>query len=159
MGIRNRYRQKTKAAYGEAGQSVLEMAVTLPVLFAFLFCFMELCMAFYSYSMISETAREGTRYAMVHGASCPTSGSPTCEATAAQVDAYVLGIGWANVAGGTMTVCVYYNNNTCNTNPANSENVGNPVKITVTYVFPITMPFVPASSLTMKSTSQMTIIQ
>ena len=58
-----------------------------------------------------------------------------------------------------MTVCVYYNNNTCNTNPANSENVGNPVKITVTYVFPITMPFVPASSLTMKSTSQMTIIQ
>jgi len=146
-------------ARGEAGQSAIEMAVTLPVMFAFLFCFMELSLAFYSYSMISETAREGTRYAMVHGASCPTSGNPTCEATAAQVDTYVLGIGWANLAGGTMTVCVYYNNNTCNTNPSGSEAVGNPVKVTVTYVFPITMPFVPTNSLTMKSTSQMTIIQ
>jgi hypothetical protein len=109
--------------------------------------------------MISETAREGTRYAMVHGASCPTSGNPTCEATAAEVDAYVLGLGWANAAGGTMTVCTYYNNNACNTNPTGSEAVGNPVKVTVTYVFPITMPFVPTKSLTMTSSSQMTIIQ
>lgn len=147
------------AAYGEAGQSLIEMAVTLPVLFAFLFCFMELSLAFYSYNMISETAREGTRYAMIHGASCPTSANPTCKATAAQVDAYVLGIGWANVAGGTMTVCTYYNNNACNTNPTGSEAVGNPVKVTVTYVFPITMPFVPKNSLTMTSSSQMTILQ
>jgi len=146
-------------ARGEAGQSLIEMAVTLPVLFAFLFCFMELSLAFYSYNMISETAREGTRYAMVHGASCPNSTNPTCKATAAQVDAYVLGIGWANVAGGTMTVCTYYNNNACNTNPTGSEAVGNPVKVTVTYVFPITMPFVPKNSLTMTSSSQMTIVQ
>jgi Flp pilus assembly protein TadG len=143
----------------ENGMTLVEMAVTLPVLFAFLFCFMELSLAFYTYNMISETAREGTRYAMVHGASCPTSANPTCKATAAQVDAYVLGIGWANLAGGTMTVCTYYNNNACNTNPTGSETVGNPVKVTVTYVFPISMPFVPNNSLTIKSTSQMTIIQ
>lgn len=147
------------AARGENGMTLVEMAVTLPILFAFLFCFMELSLAFYSYNMISETAREGSRYAMVHGASCPTSANPTCKATAAQVDAYVLGIGWANLAGGTMTVCVYYNNNACNTNPSGSEAVGNPVKVTVTYVFPITMPYVPTNSLTMRSTSQMTIIQ
>ena len=151
--------RKADPEASEKGMTLVEMAVTLPVLFAFLFCFMELSLAFYSYNMISETAREGTRYAMVHGASCPTSGNPTCEATAAQVDTYVLGIGWANLAGGTMTVCVYYNNNTCNTNPSGSEAVGNPVKVTVTYVFPITMLFVPTNSLTMKSTSQMTIIQ
>lgn len=164
MGIESRLpqrarRRKKNAAWDEAGQSILEMAVTLPLLFAFLFCFMEVCLALYTLCMISETAREGTRYAMVHGASCPTSGSPTCEATAAQVNTYVQNINWVDVAGGTMTVCVYYNNNACNTNPANSRNVGNPVKITVTYVFPITMPFVPTSSLTLKSTSQMTIIQ
>jgi len=146
-------------AESESGATLIEMAVTLPILFTFLFCFMELSMAFYSYNMISETAREGTRYAMVHGASCPNTTTPTCEATAAQVDAYVLGLGWANIAGGTMTVCTYYNNNSCNTNPSGSEAVGNPVKVTVTYVFPITMPFVPSKSITMKSSSQMTIIQ
>ena len=147
------------AARGEAGQSMVEMAVTLPVLFAFLFCFIEMCMAFYTFSMISESARQGTRYAMVRGASCPTSSSPTCEATAAQVDAYVTGLGWPNIAGGTMSVCTYYNNNACNTNPSGSEAVGKPVKVTVTYLFPITLPFVPNKSLTMTSTSQMTIIQ
>ena len=164
MDMGNRWRQRARqraknAMYGEAGSAILEMAVTLPLLFAFLFCFMEVCLALYTLCMISESAREGTRYAMVHGASCPTSGSPTCEVTAAQVNTFVQNINWADVAGGTMTVCVYYNNNACNTNPANSRNVGNPVKITVTYVFPITMPFVPTSSLTLKSTSQMTIIQ
>jgi len=163
MAIENKSRHKmnrmqtTQAS--EDGMTLVEMALTLPILFTFLFCFMELSLAFYSYNMISETAREGTRYAMVHGASCPSSSNPTCEATAAEVDSYVLGIGWTNAAGGTMSVCTYYNNNACNTNPSGSEAVGNPVKVTVTYVFPITMPFVPAKSLTMTSSSQMTIIQ
>ena len=159
LNVRLQHDRNMEPEANENGMTLVEMAVTLPILFAFLFCFMELSLAFYSYNMISETAREGSRYAMVHGASCPTSANPTCKATAAQVDAYVLGIGWANVAGGTMTVCTYYNNNACNTNPSGSEAVGNPVKVTVTYVFPITMPFVPKNSLTMTSTSQMTIIQ
>lgn len=148
-----------KRAGGESGQSMIEMAVALPVLFALIFCFMELCMAVYSYDMISESAREGTRYAMVRGASCPTASSPTCEATAAQVNSYVEGLGWPNIAGGTMSVCTYYNNNACNTNPSGSEAKGNPVKVSITYTFPITMPFVPNHAITMTSSSQMNIIQ
>jgi hypothetical protein len=33
------------------------------------------------------------------------------------------------------------------------------VVVQITYVFPITMPFVPKNSITLKSTSQMPIIQ
>ena len=61
------------AAGGEAGSALIETAASLPVLFVLIFCFMELCMAFYSYDMISESAREGTRYAMMLSSTCTNS--------------------------------------------------------------------------------------
>jgi hypothetical protein len=90
---------------------------------------MELCLAFYSHDMISEAAREGSRYAIYHGATCPTSASPTCEATATQVNSYVTGLGWPNLAGGAMTVATTY--------PNGNENVGSLVQVKITYVFAI----------------------
>ena len=135
----------------EQGSTLIEMAVTLPVLFTLLFCFMEICLAFYSRDMISESAREGTRYAKYHGASCPTSSNPTCEATATQVNSYVAGLGWPNLAGGAMTVATTY--------PSGNEAVGSLVQVKITYVFAIKMAFVPKSSLTMSSTSEAYIVQ
>jgi len=143
--------RKRQPAGGEDGSGLVEFAVTLPVLFTLIFCFMEMCLAFYSRQMISEAAREGTRYAMFHGASCPNSTSPTCEATATQVNSYVSGLGWPNVGGGTMTVATTY--------PNGNESVGSLVQVKVTYVFAITMAFVPKSSLTMTSTSEAYILQ
>ena len=135
----------------ESGQSMLELAVTLPALLALIFCFIELCMMFYSYNMISESAREGTRYAMVHGATCPTSANPTCMVTATQVNTYVSGLGWPNLGGGTVAVATSY--------PDGNEAIGSRVRVQVTYVFPITMPYVPTNSISMSTTSQMNIIQ
>jgi hypothetical protein len=112
---------------------------------------MELCLAFYSYDLISECAREGTRYAMVRGATCPTAASPTCEATAAQVNTYVSSISLPNLGGGTMTVDTTY--------PDGNESVGSRVQVKVTYAFPIQMPFVPKKALSMTSTSVMYIVQ
>jgi hypothetical protein len=119
-------------------------------MFTFLFCFMEMCLLFYTHDMISELARQGTRYAMVRGASCPTLSSPTCEVTADQVNTYVSGLGWPNIGGGTITPATIY---------SNCEAVGSTVTVKVTYVFPIRMPFVPKTALTMTSSSTMTIVQ
>jgi len=143
--------RKRERAGGEDGNALVEFAVTLPLLMALIFCFMEMCLAYYTYDMISEAARDGTRYAMVHGAACPNTTTPTCEATAAQVNTFVSGLGWPDVAGGTMTVATTY--------PNGNESVGSTVQVKVTYVFPITMPFVPANSLTMTSKSLATIVQ
>jgi Flp pilus assembly protein TadG len=132
------------------GSSLIEFAITLPTLFALIFCFMELCMVFYTYDMISESAREGTRYAMVRGASCPSTANPTCRATIAQVNAYVSGLGWPNVGGGKVTPNTVYDG---------AEAVGTHVQVTVTYTFPITLPFVPTKPISLSSTSKATIIQ
>jgi Flp pilus assembly protein TadG len=138
-------------AAGEDGGSMVESALVFPILLTLLFCFMETCLAFYSYEMISEAAREGTRYAMVHGASCPNATSPTCEATATQVNTYVSNLGLVNAAGGTMTVNTTY--------PNGAEAVGDTVQVTVSYVLPIRMPYVPTASLKFSSTSVAYIIQ
>ena len=144
------------ATGNEDGSALIETAVSLPVLFTLLFCFMELCLAFYSYDTISESAREGTRYAMLLSSTCTNSSGATCTATAAQVNSYVTGLGWPNLAGGTMTVSTTYKT------PAGGVGtniVSDFVVVQITYVFPITMPFVPKNSITLKSTSQMPIIQ
>jgi len=135
----------------EEGSSLVEFVVALPVLFALIFCFMEICLAFYTYEAISESARDGARYAMVRGASCPTTSNPTCEVTASQVNAYVSGLGWPNLGGGTVTPATTY--------PDGNENVGSHVQVTVSYTFNITMPLVPAKAITLSSTSKTTILQ
>jgi Flp pilus assembly protein TadG len=135
----------------QQGSALIELAVTLPVLFLFLFCFMELSLAFYTRDLISECAREGTRYAMYRGASCPSTTNPTCEVTASQVNSYVSSLGFPNLAGGTMKVATTY--------PNGNENVGSLVQVQVTYNFPITMPLLPANALSMSSVSVMSIIQ
>jgi Flp pilus assembly protein TadG len=142
-------RSRSRVSEDEGG-SLIEFAVTLPVLFTLIFCFMEMCMALYTYETISDSARQGTRYAMVRGASCPSTANPTCEATVAQVKAYVSGLAWPNVGGGAVTPSVVYDGN---------EAVGTHVQVTVSYTFQITMPFVPKKSITMSSTSETTIIQ
>jgi Flp pilus assembly protein TadG len=134
----------------EQGGSLIELAVTLPVLFGLIFCFIETCMLLYTYEMISISARQGARYAMVRGASCPSTANPTCEATPAQVRAYVLGLGWPNIGGGIVTPTVNYDGN---------ESVGSHVQVTVSYTFQITLPFVPINSIAMSSTAKATIIQ
>jgi Flp pilus assembly protein TadG len=143
----------------DEGGSLIEFAVTLPVLFGLIFCFMETCMALYTYEMISNSARQGTRYAMVRGAACPSATNPTCEVTAAQVNTYVSGLGWPNVGGGqvTPTTCYFSSGNSCSS--SGSESPGSTVQVTVSYTFQVTMPFVPKQSITMSSTAKATIIQ
>jgi Flp pilus assembly protein TadG len=142
---------------GEEGSELVELAVSLPILFGFVFGLMQICLAFYTHEYISELAREGTRYAIVHGPSCETSAGASCTVTASAVNAYVSGLGWPNLGGGTLTVSTTYPGPG---GPGSAGNVVNqPVRVTVTYTFPYKIPFVTSKNLSMSSTSQMYIIQ
>jgi Flp pilus assembly protein TadG len=135
----------------ECGQAIVEIAIALPIIAAFAFAMIELCLAFYSYCMISESAREGTRYAIVRGATCQTSTGASCTASAATLNGVVTQLGWPNLGNGTMSANTTY--------PDGNENPGSRVQVVVSYVFPYNIPFAPKGTIHMSSTSVMYIVQ
>ncbi|MGO9434560.1 MAG: TadE/TadG family type IV pilus assembly protein [Terracidiphilus sp.] len=135
----------------EDGQALVEMAITFPLVAAFVFTMIEVCLAFYSFCMISECAREGTRYGIVRGATCVTSSNASCTASASSINAYVSQIGFPNLGAGTVTPTTTF--------PDGNQNPGSRVQVKVTYVFPVNLPFVSKNSISMASTSVMYIVQ
>jgi Flp pilus assembly protein TadG len=136
----------------EAAESMVGFALSASVLFSFVFGLTTMCLAFYTYQAISEMAREGVRYAIVHGSSCETASGSSCEVTATQVNTYVQDLGLPNVGGGTMSV------NTTFPDGGETPNADR-VEVTVSYAFPWHIPFSGSQSLSLSSTSEMYIIQ
>jgi Flp pilus assembly protein TadG len=141
----------TGESSGEQGQAIVEAAIALPIVCAFVFAMIEICLAFYSFCMISESAREGTRYAIVHGATCQTATKSSCTASISSINTYVTTLGWPNLGNGTITANTSF--------PDGNQNPGSRVQVKVNYVFPIQLPFVPRNSISMASSSVMYFIQ
>ena len=111
----------------------------------------EVCLAFYSYCVISESAREGTRWAIVRGSTCTTGSGGSCTASAASVNSFVSSIGWPNLGNGSLTPSASF--------PDGNENPGSRVQVVVNYTFPYSIPFAPKGSIHMSATSVMYIVQ
>jgi Flp pilus assembly protein TadG len=147
---------------GERGQTLVEFALSLTILLTLVFGILAICLALYSYHFISEAAREGTRYAIVHGSSCSTVGNlgANCTLTnSAQVQTYVQGLAFPGIDPNDMTVTTTWPATGVPCIPMSSpcNNPGNVVRVTVTYALPLSIPFVSTNTLTMTSTSQMVI--
>jgi Flp pilus assembly protein TadG len=137
----------------ESGSALIEFAVSVGALMTLVFTLMEMCIVFYTYGMISDAARSGTRYAIVHGSTCTTASNTSCTATAAQINSYVQGLNYPNIGGATPQVSTTW------PGTGNSNAPGYPVQVQVTYTFPIALPLVPKNSLTLKVSSEMYILQ
>lgn len=146
----------------EEGATLVEMAVALTVLIAVLFGIIEMCLALYTYHYISDAAREGTRYAIVRGANC--SALTNCNATATQIGNYVKNLGYPGINTANMTVNTTWWTpsstqpttwSSCTSGTCNSP--GYAVQVSVTYAFPLSIPYWKATTLTVSSTSQMVI--
>ena len=135
----------------QQGSALVEFALTVPILFSFFFGLIQVCLASYCHQVISECAREGTRYAMVHGSTCQNASGSSCTVSAATVNSYVASTGWPNLGGGTMAANTTF--------PDASQAPGSRVQVTVTYLFPFRGPFIPPTTLTMSSTSVTYIVQ
>lgn len=146
---------------GDEGASVVEFALVATVLLSIILGVMEICLALFTFHSISEVAREGSRYAMVRGDMCVVSGV-SCTTSEAAIQSYMRGLGYPGINPSNMTVTATYSaypaGSGCAPN-ANCENPGNLVTINVVYQFPLTIPFMPASTLAMTSTSAMVISQ
>jgi Flp pilus assembly protein TadG len=152
---------KRRGWRAEVGASTVEFALAATILFMLILGIMEMSLALYTHHMLSEAAREGTRYAMVRGDTCVVSGA-SCTTSAAQIQSYVQGLGYPGINAAKLTVTTTYSaypaGSGCTPN-SNCANPGNLVTVTLVYPFSLHIPFVSSSTLTMTSTSANVISQ
>lgn len=145
----------------------METTLSLSLLLTMLFGVIELSMVLFQYNSVSEAARRGTRYAIVRGSTytgvtCTGASPSDCDATAANIEAYVASLGYSGISAGNVTVgwCAPPSNGTVTlpcTGGTNSP--GNMVQVTVSTPAHIVLPMVSSKAVTLSSTSQMVISQ
>jgi Flp pilus assembly protein TadG len=161
------------AIQNEEGGSLVEMAFSCLALIPILFGIIELSLGLYCYHFAANAAREATRWAIVRGSTCnvifgngycsPTSATGN-GADGADIAQYVNALGYPFSSNAT-TVTKWCTKSSgasaawtsCSTTQNNAP--GNQVQVTVTYVYPLVIPFVPRTSLNLSSVSSMTIVQ
>jgi Flp pilus assembly protein TadG len=181
-GYLNRYRRLRRTVRGESsveqgrggvlsdrGASLLEFALACPIFLLMLTGIVEIAWALYTYNYVSHAAREATRYAVVRGStSCTnTANLPNCNATAAEIKAYVQANAYGGIQSNSMTVRATWlaaspvtppeTWTACTSGTCNAP--GNLVQETVTYPFSLAIPFWGAPLINISSTSQMVISQ
>ena len=118
------------------GQASVEFALTFIIVIFAVFAAIELIMLIYTYVVLAEAAKEGVRYAVVHGANNSSPSGPTCPCPA--IDGPP-GTGvvkstakWSLHNTSTMTVTVTYLNNAGGA----AANVKPPTMVRVTVSYP-----------------------
>ena len=150
---------------------MIEFAISAVVLFTCIFGIIGCSQLLYAYHFTSYAAREATRYAMVRGStwgstSCASTTTSVCNATSANVQAYVQSIVPPGMNSGTpLTVTTTWpgtelagSATTCTTTNGNNS-PGCLVMVQVNYSFSYLLPFLPTTALTLKSTSEVVILQ
>lgn len=76
-----RFRLRSRAAYvplsGESGSLMVETALALLVVLPMVFWLFELCMLTYTIGVLGDAARQGVRYAIVHGTDSSNCSGPS----------------------------------------------------------------------------------
>jgi Flp pilus assembly protein TadG len=158
-------RLAARSGRDQRGSSMVEFALGASLLFMVVFGVIAMCLALYSYNVVSEAAREATRYAIVRGSAC-TSFATACPAmqtgNQGDIQTYVQGLTFPGINPNNLTAVPtwspYPAGATCQPS-ALCNNPGNQVMVTVTYQFPLVIPFVPRRTLSMSSTAEMVISQ
>lgn len=153
-----------KTARGEEGATLVEVAISAVILLAMLFGIIEFSLALYTYNYVSDAARDGTRWAIVRGSQCLSLDH--CNASATDISNYVTSIQYPGIDSAKMTVTAnwYTQSGTtprtwtlCDPAATTCNVSGNQVRVTVTYAFPLSVPFWRATTLNVSSTSSMVV--
>jgi Flp pilus assembly protein TadG len=134
------------------GQALVEFAFVAPIFLLLLFAIIDFGRYVYYVQILNNAAREGTRYAIVHGSNSftptgPGADDPTVEAV---VRDYAVG-----VIGGTAVLDI---DSTWGTPPnPPSNNRGSRVTVTVSYAFDPLIPIVPIPPITINGESTLVI--
>lgn len=150
----------------EHGAAVIEFLASVIVLFTLIFGCIAVSMAFYTYEVINEYARDASRDAIVHGNGCNSLSNGACSigtgATAnSALKTYLNHEIFPGINGPNLSISTTYAHGpgvtTCYA--ANCNGSGDQVTVTVSYPFLYAIPFVPQRSFTMNARSTMVISQ
>jgi hypothetical protein len=129
------------------GQSLVEFSLVIPLFLAMLFAMLDIGRVIWANDSLTNAAREGARYAIVHGGSevvncptgpgvntalagCPSVGADGKDPTRQAVQTYA-------IAGGTsMTVYVCYGSGCSGNTDIGSNTRGTPVTVTAVSTVP-----------------------
>lgn len=141
--------------HAQRGSTIVETSIVMLLALMLIFGAIEFGRALYTYHAISNAARLGTRYAIVHGANCKPAGN--CTATQATVETYVrsqtLAVNATDLSVTPNWTGTDLNGGSCS---STSEDRGCTVTVTVTYPFNFIVPFI-GGRLPMSSSSQMVV--
>jgi Flp pilus assembly protein TadG len=162
--VRNQKRSRSGIC-GEEGATLVEFAFASMIFVMILFGIIEVSLAVYSYDFVSEAARDAARYAIVRGANCKYM--PDCGATNSTIQTHVQSLNYPGINTSNLTTTtVWYSHatappnmtwTTCGTTQCDA--IGNAVKVTVNYSFPLQVPFYPGSTINLTNSSMMVISQ
>lgn len=69
--------RRRQLRHGEDGSLMVETALALLVVLPMVFSLFEICMLTYTYSVLGDAARQGVRYAIVHGTDSAVCSGPS----------------------------------------------------------------------------------
>ena len=153
---------------GDEGSAIVEMALASMIFLAMLIGAFQSMLALYTFNYVSDAARQASRYAIVRGStSCTNTPSlSNCNATGDQIQSHVKSIPYPGINLSKLTITTSWLTasgtvpatwSACTSGTCNAP--GNIVQVTATYKFPLSIPFVPKSTPTLTSTSNMVISQ
>jgi Flp pilus assembly protein TadG len=158
-------RRLIRLVCGEDAAELVEFAISSSVFFILLFGIVEFCLVIYASNFVAYAAQKGTRYAMVRGSdwtsACAATSSYACQASADNVKNYVLSLphpglslAISNVDANWLGYTATGVTSTCATKPTAQ---GCQVQVTVHSAYSLNIPFIPAASIPLTSTSIETI--
>lgn len=138
----------------ERGSTLAEFAIVSIAVLTLIFGIIDFGRAIYSYHLVSNGARLGTRYAIVHGTASCEGGSPDPLQSYVSSQAPLVGLGAL-----TVTTTCPGGNTGCTSSSSPFDGTGCLVSVQVAYSFHFLVPIVSALTVPMTSTSTMVITQ
>lgn len=139
----------------QRGQALVEFALVAPLFFLIVFAIIDFGRYVYYVQVLNNAAREGARYAIVHGSESfqPSGPAPDDPAVAGIVRNAAVGVVGT---GATLTIHSSWLNPTRPLDPP-SNNRGHVVRVSVTYAFRSLIPVVPIPPISITGESSLVI--
>jgi Flp pilus assembly protein TadG len=133
------------------GQSLVEFAITLPILLLIMVGILDLGRVYFAYISLTNAAREGARYGAAHPTQVGDCSTPnTIKYHACQeVDGNIVK---------PIDLTINVTCNPCTPGPSDTPGINNPIVVNVTYSFPLITTYIFGGGTILLQTSAQMVI-